>query len=70
MALSTRKREPRQAREGATVARKGVTGPSLFNRRGPARAFVLARPPDFRYQRARGFPPKVPSSVFYALGIS
>lgn len=30
VALSTRKREPRQAREGATVARKGVTGPFLF----------------------------------------
>ena len=27
MALSTRKREPRQAGNGATVARKGVTGP-------------------------------------------
>ena len=27
MALPTRKREPRQAREGATVARKGVAGP-------------------------------------------
>ena len=30
MALPTRKREPRQAREGATVARKSVAGPFLF----------------------------------------
>lgn len=30
MALPTPKREPRQAREGATVARKGVAGPSCI----------------------------------------
>ncbi len=30
MALSIRKREPRQAGNGATVARKGVAGPLLI----------------------------------------
>ena len=34
VALSTRKREPRQARKGATVAWKGVAGPFTFWSRG------------------------------------
>lgn len=45
MALSTRKREPRQAGNGATVARKGVTGP-----------FPISAPPPFRASGPPHFP--------------
>lgn len=40
MALSTWKREPRQAGNGATVARKGVTGPFPICAPKDLRAFV------------------------------
>jgi len=61
MALPTPKREPRQAREGATVARKGVAGPSCIwgNERKKRRNYIvlrcrssaLARRGPFRYER-------------------
>lgn len=56
MALSTQKREPRQAREGATVARKGVTGPFLFclRHRQAKRARACPKDPAWRARAGAG----------------